>query len=486
MTAQPEPDVTDAASVTVILDPRVAYVAFGPDDGDLADAAEKFGVADATEDLADAAEQLDYAYQRGWAVAAHHAAPDVVWDATAPHHEARELRPLAAQVATSASDQVDAELLDSVTAAVTVQLDTSDPRRTRWFVTMNGEPVASASVEWTRRMIEDAGITQLAARIADDGDLLREVHDDEVTLRMYAPTGELPTDRDAIGYVLTYHDSVVFAGMDFHPSPLYAVDSDRAVEALAGFLAVRPGDVEDEYFDNYTQTQREWADGDGPIRMYELIDALPGDTEWSLQKDIHLGDGRAREAVRMWTVTPIGRADLPTAEILADCADNAGAQYPGYLSAWRADTDHYVNDDDLVPPVTTHACEPAASGQQFALGRMHGQHTLDWAIEHVNHWQVEAIVPLANMPTDVVLNIPATGCATVALCHAHAIAHDGARVDAHQRTQVTALAGSHVTIHPGACVDRRPGSQTHLAMPSAPPRLRDGATYQPLERLAQR
>jgi hypothetical protein len=241
-----------------MLDPRVAYAGFGPDDGDLADAADTFGVTDATEDLADAADQLDYAYQRVWAVVAHHAAPDVVWEAKAPHHEARELKPLAADVATaSASTQVDADLLDSVTAAVTVQLDTSDPRRTRWFVTINGQPVASASVEWTHRTIEDAGITQLAARIADDGDLLREVHDDEVTLRMYAPTGELPADRDAIGYVLTYHDSVVFAGMDFHPSPLYAVDSDRAVEALAGFLAVRAGDVEDEYFADYTQTQRD-------------------------------------------------------------------------------------------------------------------------------------------------------------------------------------------------------------------------------------
>jgi hypothetical protein len=197
--------------------------------------------------------------------------------------------------------------------------------------------------------------------------------------------------------------------------------------------------------------------------MYELIDAVPGDTERSLQKDIHPGDGRAHEPVRMWTVAPNGRADLPTAEILADCAGNAGAQYPRYLSAWRADTDHYIDDDDLVPPVTAHACEPAANGQQFALSRMHGQHTLDWAIEHINHWQVEATVPLANVPTDLVLNIPATGSAPVALCHAHALAHDGARVDAHQRTQVTALAGSHVTIHPGACVDRRPGSQTHVS-----------------------
>ncbi len=215
--------------------------------------------------------------------------------------------------------------------------------------------------------------------------------------------------------------------------------------------------------------------------MYELIDALPGDTEWSLQKDIHLGEGPVREPVRMWSVTPTGRADLPTAEILADCADNAGAQYPGYLSAWRADTDHYIDDDDLVPPVTAHACEPPASGQQVTLGRMHGQHTLDWAIEHVNHWHVKATVPLANVSSDVVLNIPATGCATVALCHAHAIAHDGARVDAHQRTQVTALAGSHVTIHPGACVDRRPGSQTDISAdqpdgPTAGPALRRSRT----------
>jgi hypothetical protein len=61
------------------LDLRVAYVGFGPDDGPFAQLASRYG-AEVIEDLADAAEKLDFAYLRPWGKAARRIAPDVEWN----------------------------------------------------------------------------------------------------------------------------------------------------------------------------------------------------------------------------------------------------------------------------------------------------------------------------------------------------------------------------------------------------------------------
>jgi len=52
---------------------------------------------------------------------------------------------------------------------------------------------------------------------------------------------------------------VLFEGEDFRSSPLHAVDSDETVEAILGFLTLRPGDTDSEYFVNYTDVQREFC-----------------------------------------------------------------------------------------------------------------------------------------------------------------------------------------------------------------------------------
>ena len=54
--------------------------------------------------------------------------------------------------------------------------------------------------------------------------------------------------------------TVLFEGDDFKPSPMYAVDSDEAVRNLLGFLSLRPGDTDDEYFKDYTDVQRDFAE----------------------------------------------------------------------------------------------------------------------------------------------------------------------------------------------------------------------------------
>ena len=67
--------------------------------------------------------------------------------------------------------------------------------------------------------------------------------------------------RETLGYRLTMHDGrtppiVLFEGDDFGPSPMHAIDSDATVRALMGFLTLRPGDTDADYFDAYTDTQR--------------------------------------------------------------------------------------------------------------------------------------------------------------------------------------------------------------------------------------
>jgi len=63
------------------------------------------------------------------------------------------------------------------------------------------------------------------------------------------------TQRDVDGTV-----TELFSGSDFACSPMYAIDSDSACASLLGFLTLRPGDTDAEYFENYTDAQREFAD----------------------------------------------------------------------------------------------------------------------------------------------------------------------------------------------------------------------------------
>ena len=40
---------------------------------------------------------------------------------------------------------------------------------------------------------------------------------------------------------------------------MHSIDSDQAVAALMGFLTLKPGDTDREYFDAYTPEQLAWA-----------------------------------------------------------------------------------------------------------------------------------------------------------------------------------------------------------------------------------
>lgn len=78
-------------------------------------------------------------------------------------------------------------------------------------------------------------------------------------------TGRIDGDgKSILGYEFRQHTAksgrhadtiVLFTGEDFCCSPLYAIDSDRCLATLLGFLTLRPGDTDTEYFDTYTAAQ---------------------------------------------------------------------------------------------------------------------------------------------------------------------------------------------------------------------------------------
>ena len=106
-----------------------------------------------------------------------------------------------------------------------------------------------------------------------DNDILRYVHF-RPYLKGKGPTFTLLTwgglhyygngPQWQVGYRLTMRENgkskTIFCGEDFGCSPLHAIDSDACVKDLMGFLTLRPGDTDREYFENYTPEQLEYCE----------------------------------------------------------------------------------------------------------------------------------------------------------------------------------------------------------------------------------
>jgi hypothetical protein len=66
---------------------------------------------------------------------------------------------------------------------------------------------------------------------------------------------------------------VIFKGESFGASPLYPIDSEETVRTLLGFLSLRPGDTDPDYFDGYTPDQLAFAQRHGEaLSLYTLDD----------------------------------------------------------------------------------------------------------------------------------------------------------------------------------------------------------------------
>jgi len=84
------------------------------------------------------------------------------------------------------------------------------------------------------------------------------------SLELYDLNKTDPMGKSMLGYKLimnehSAHAITLFQGEDFACSPCYAIDSDDAVKSLMGFLTLRPGDTDADYFAHYTPAQTKFA-----------------------------------------------------------------------------------------------------------------------------------------------------------------------------------------------------------------------------------
>ena len=67
-------------------------------------------------------------------------------------------------------------------------------------------------------------------------------------------------ERVTLSFVSYWNGKKLFEGKDFSiNSSLHRVSSLDTMVSLIGFLAIKPGDTDDEYFKDYTPFQHEWA-----------------------------------------------------------------------------------------------------------------------------------------------------------------------------------------------------------------------------------
>lgn len=66
----------------------------------------------------------------------------------------------------------------------------------------------------------------------------------------------------------------LFSGEDFGTSPMDAVDSDSTVRGIMGFLTLKRGDTDADYFRNYTPRQLEWRDAEAEELQMTVYDRL--------------------------------------------------------------------------------------------------------------------------------------------------------------------------------------------------------------------
>lgn len=99
---------------------------------------------------------------------------------------------------------------------------------------------------WNTGEVDEMGKSMLAYRLA------RIDHERPVR---FIPAERAPEDIG--GW------EILFAGEDFHCGLGRLIDDDSVVADIIGFLSCKPGDVEDDYFADYTPRQLEFAIAEG-------------------------------------------------------------------------------------------------------------------------------------------------------------------------------------------------------------------------------
>lgn len=105
-------------------------------------------------------------------------------------------------------------------------------------------------------------------RVWEDSGFKLELFDTGRTNEYWGSPG-----KSVLGYRFYDGSELMFERENFHCSPLHAIDSDATLASLLGFLSLKPGDTDSEYFMDYTPVQLAWCRRRGEelgILAYEL------------------------------------------------------------------------------------------------------------------------------------------------------------------------------------------------------------------------
>jgi len=85
-------------------------------------------------------------------------------------------------------------------------------------------------------------------------------------LTMWDVNKRAPHGQHQCGYMLVHKGyGVVFKGSDYGCAPMDCIDSERCVRGLLGFLTLKPGDTDPDYFADYTPAQLDFANQYGEV-----------------------------------------------------------------------------------------------------------------------------------------------------------------------------------------------------------------------------
>lgn len=107
--------------------------------------------------------------------------------------------------------------------------------------------------------------------------LIRTWKRDGFELLLYDTHGFDPfwDNKARLAYQFSFDGVLIFEGDDYFPSPLHAIDSNQSVAGLLGFLSLRPGDTDAEYFERYSPLQMEFAQENGETLALYAYDLNP-------------------------------------------------------------------------------------------------------------------------------------------------------------------------------------------------------------------
>ena len=90
----------------------------------------------------------------------------------------------------------------------------------------------------------------------------------------HKPAGTGYLAHTELAYRLSDRGRVIFQAADFVPPLGVAIDGDECVAALLFWFALRPGDVEDDFFAGYTPTQSEWLESGRAEELAAILSEL--------------------------------------------------------------------------------------------------------------------------------------------------------------------------------------------------------------------